>query len=330
MKKILTVCMAMIMVATLLISCAQDSASFSGNTTSQESITYTAKFDYAIPSGNISATYNDTVYNPATDNIPDIRKEKGSVIELPSCAIKFTIVASGAKYVFDYWVDIATGTHYNSGSLYTLNKNVIFRAQYKLNEEPAPPTPGEDPNTLDICTKTTYSMKIGETVKLKASWSDACRYEVSENEYDAISLGADNVITANTVGTAIVKIISLENASKRGECLITVTSDTFSGSGLDYKLVGTWKNGQDRLELHTDKSGYIKAYLNGTVIHDASFNWTTWTQDNGHTKYKYFKISNGPTYLNKDFTILSVSSTKLKLKGYLAFGKPLETEWTKE
>ena len=314
--------------AELKIICPDDLSFFGCTITVVAPVIYTAKFDYNIPH-EAQATCNGATYKHTLHDLSNIEKKKGSVINLPACGIKYTL--SGVGYTFARWntKDTGTGTDYAAGSSYTLNRDITFYAQYEKTVEN--PAPGEDPNTLDICTKTTYSMKIGETVKLKASWSDAHRYEISENEYDAISLDTGDVITAKTIGTAIVKIISRDNPSKWRQCIITVTSDTFSGSALDYKLVGTWKNGQDRLELHVDKTGHITVYRGKDIIHNnASFNWTTWTQGSGNKKDKYFNISNGPSDLNRDFTILSVSSTKLKLKGYLLFGKPDITEWTRE
>ena len=172
-------------------------------------------------------------------------------------------------------------------------------------------------------------MKVGESVKLKSSWSEECYYEIDENEYDAISLNNDT-ITAETIGTATVKITSSTNSSKAGYCIITVTSDSFSGTGLDYKMIGKWTNGDSYIQLNSDYSGYMKVYLNNSVVQDVSFNWTTRIDGNKYKNYKYLTISNATDYLNKDFTIISISSTTLKLKGYLAFGKPQETTWLKE
>lgn len=304
------------MVTAIFTSCTQET----DNVSSSE-INYTAKFDYNIPSGS-QATYNGSAYNPALHNIPDITKTKDSVISLPPSFIKYSL--SGDEYSFECWntKNDGSGTDYKGGSSYTVNDNITFYAKYKKITE------NSDTDILDICTQTAYAMKVGDTVKLKASWSDAYRYEISSDEYEAISLSSDNIITAKAIGTAIVKIISLENAAKNGSCIITVTSDAFSGSGLDYKLLGIWKNENDVIELDVNKSGYIKCMLRGTVTQEASFNWTTRTENNGDTKY--FTISNGPSYLNNSYMILSISSTTLKLKGRLAFGKPLETEWTRE
>lgn len=316
MKKLLTICSILMMVTAIFTSCTQET----DNVSSSE-INYTAKFDYNIPYGS-QATYNGSAYNPALHNIPDITKTKDSVISLPPGFIKYSL--SGDEYSFECWntKNDGSGTDYNGGSSYTLNGNITFYTKYKKTTETS------DTDILDICTQTTYAMKVGDTVKLKASWSDACRYEISSDEYEAISLSPDDIITAKAIGTAVVRITSLENAAKSGTCIITVTSDAFSGSGLDYKLLGTWKDGNDCIELYANKSGYIKCMSGGAVTLEAVFNWTTRAENNG--AIKYFTISNGPSYLNNTYTIVSVSSTTLKLKGRLAFGKPLETEWTRE
>ena len=235
------------------------------------------------------------------------------------------------EYKFSSWNTMAdgSGSSYKAGDSFTLNKNITFFAQYKSQSEEDKKEDSENGDFLDIVTTTEYSMKVGETVKLKSSWSEECYYEIYEDEYGAISLNNDT-ITAETIGTATVKITSSTNSSKASYCIITVTSDSFSGTGLDYKMIGKWKDGDSYIQLNSsDYSGHMKIYLNSSVVQDVSFNWATRTE--GSTKkYRYLKISNANDYLNKDFTITSVSSTTLKLKGYLAFGKPEETTWTKE
>ena len=89
------------------------------------------------------------------------------------------------------------------------------------------------------------------------------------------------------------------------------------------------KNCKDKKKsftLNSDKTGYMKVYLNGSLIQDCSFNWTT--QESG--SYKFLTITNGDDYVNKDYTILKVSDVEFRIKGYLGFGMPQETTWVKK
>lgn len=182
-------------------------------------------------------------------------------------------------------------------------------------------------NYLDIYTTTSFSMKVGESVTLKPSWSDGdnCYYEVTSNDFGAIEI-SDMILTAKTVGEATVKMISNENQSKAGYCTITVTSDDFSGNGVEYLLLGTWKNGESTITFYPGKTGSMKVYLNSKVVQDASFNWSA-----SGGKTKLLTISNSESdYINKQYTITSVSDKTLKLSGHLAFGMPQETTWSKK
>lgn len=182
-------------------------------------------------------------------------------------------------------------------------------------------------NYLDIYTTTSFSMKVGESVTLKPSWSDGdnCYYEITSNDFGAIEI-SDKVVTAKTVGEATVKMISNENPSKAGYCTITVTSDDFSGNGVEYLLVGTWQSGESTITFDSGKTGSMKVYLNSKVVQDASFSWSA---SSGKTKLLTISGSES-SYINKQYTITSVSGTTLKLSGYLAFGMPKETTWSKK
>lgn len=261
-------------------------------------------------------------------------KESGTAINIPYSPCSYRKHSKETdticEYKFSGWNTKAdgSGSSYKAGTSFTLNEDITFYAQYKTSSGESDSDDSESGDFLDIATTTEYKMKVGETIKLKSSWSEECYYEIYEDEYEAISLN-NETITADSIGTATVKITSSTNSSKAGYCIITVTSDSFSGTGLDYKMIGKWTDGDSYIQLNSDYSGYMKVYLNGSVVQDVSFNWATRTE--GSTKkYRYLKISNANDYLNKDFTITSVSSTTLKLKGYLAFGKPEETTWTKE
>ena len=334
MKKT-AITIAALVAATLLMSCSDGGSSGSGDDSENQNpsagggTTATAKFDLNLPDNtNLEYGYSNN------EKISDITKEKGTAITLPSTACYYS-KWSGETFICNYkfssWNTEAdgSGSSYNAGASFTLNENITFYAQYKASSSDGSGNDdSESGSFLDVATTTQYSMKVGETVWLKASWAEECSYSIYENEDDAISLN-NGTITAETIGTATVKITSSTNSSKAGYCIITVTSDSFSGTGLDYKMIGKWTDGDSYIQLNSDYSGYMKVYLNSSVVQDVSFNWATRTE--GSTKkYKYLKISNATDYLNKDFTIISVSSTTLKLKGYLAFGKPEETSWTKE
>lgn len=334
MKKT-AITIAALVAATLFMSCSDGGSSGSNdssenqNPSAEEKTYLTAKFDLNLPDSNETFEYGYS----NNEKISDIIKETGTSITLPFTKCYYS-KWSGNTFICDYnfagWntKPDGRGTSYNAGDSFTLNEDITFYAQYKSSLEEDKKEDSENGDFLDIVTTTEYSMKVGETVKLKSSWSEECYYEIYEDEYDAISLNNDT-ITAETIGTATIKITSSTNSSKSGYCFITVTSDSFSGTDLDYKMIGKWKDGDSYIQLNYNYSGHMKIYLNSSVVQDVPFNWATRTE--GSTKkYRYLKISNANDYLNKDFTITSVSSTTLKLKGYLAFGKPEETTWTKE
>lgn len=334
MKKT-AITIAALVAAALFMSCSDGSSSGSDGSENQNQsagggTTATAKFDLNLPDSNETFDYGYS----NNEKISDITTETGTAITLP-CTDCYYLKWSGetliCSYKFSSWNTEADGSGISckAGDPFTLNENMTFYAQYKSSSSDGSDNDdSESGGSLDIATTAEYSMKVGETVKLKSSWSEECSYSIYENEDDAISLN-NGTITAETIGTATVKITSSTNSSKAGYCIITVTSDSFSGTGLDYKMIGKWTDGDSYIQLNSDYSGYMKVYLNSSVVQDVPFNWATRTE--GSTKkYRYLKISNATDYLNKDFTIISVSSTTLKLKGYLAFGKPEETTWTKE
>lgn len=333
MKKT-AITIAALVAAALFMSCSDGGSSGNGNDNENTNpsagggTTATAKFDLNLPDNpNLEYGYSNN------EKISDITKEAGTSITLPGTECYYS-KWSGETFICNYkfsgWntESDGSGISYNAGDSFTLNEDITFYAQYKASlSDDSDNDDSESGDFLDIATTAEYKMKVGETIKLKSSWNEECYYSIYENEYDAISLNND-IITAETIGTATVKMTSSTNSSKAGYCIITVTSDSFSGTGLDYKMIGKWTDGDSYIQLNSDYSGYMKVYLNSSVVQDVSFNWATRTE--GSTKkYSYLKISNDNDYLNKDFTITSVSSTTLKLKGYLAFGKPEETTWTK-
>lgn len=298
--------------------------------------TATAKFDLNLPDNtNLEYGYSNN------EKISDITKETGTAITLPSTACYYS-KWSGETFICNYkfssWNTEAdeSGSSYNAGASFTLNENITFYAQYKASSSDGSGNDdSESGSFLDVATTTQYSMKVGETVRLKASWAEECSYSIYENEDDAISLN-NGTITAETIGTATVKITSSTNSSKAGYCIITVTSDSFSGTGLDYKMIGKWKDGKNRLVLNSDKTGSLIVYTGDKLMADATFKWKTFSEGRGSNKRNYLTIydSNDTIaqndYLEKDYTITSVSNSTLKIKGYLVVFGNLETTWTKE
>ena len=171
----------------------------------------------------------------------------------------------------------------------------------------------------------TYSMLIGETVNL-ASMIDECDvwYEVQSGD-DVISVDG-NTISAISVGTATLKATDLEDESRTWKCVITVSAEGFTGTALEYKLIGKWYYEDSYIELNADKTGYMKVFLDGKLIQDSTFNWCGREVNSN----KYLSIINGSSEINKDYTILKVSEVEFRIKGYLGFGLPQETTWVKE
>ena len=183
----------------------------------------------------------------------------------------------------------------------------------------------EQETVLNLGLTKTYSMLIGETVNL-ASMIDKCDvwYEIQSGN-DIISCDSD-FITAIPVGTAILKATDWNDESRTWKCTITVSVEGFTGTVIDYKLIGKWTCDDSYIELNSDMTGYIKVYLNGSVVQDSDFTWSTMEiKDN-----KYLDIANGTDYINKSYTILKISEVEFRISGYLAFGMPQETTWVKE
>ena len=200
-----------------------------------------------------------------------------------------------------------------------------------VNEkEEIPPVVGGEEETeeeivLDLGLTKTYSMLVGETINL-ASMIDECDvwYEIQSGN-DVIEVDG-NTISAISVGTATLKATDWEDESRTWKCVITVSAEGFTGTALEYKLIGKWYYGDSYIELNADKTGYMKVYLNGSIVQDSEFTWST-MEVKGN---KYFDIANGTDYINKSYTILKVSEVEFRIKGYLGFGLPEETTWMKE
>lgn len=192
-------------------------------------------------------------------------------------------------------------------------------------EEIPPVEEGEEEIVLNLGLTKTYSMLVGETVNLASMIENYDVWYEIQSGNDVIEVDG-NTISAFSVGTAILKAIDWEDENHYWVCTITVTAEGFNGTALDYKMIGTWYCEDSYIELNKDKTGYMKVYLNGNIIQDCSFNWTTMEVGSN----KYLDISNGDEYINKSYTILKVSEVEFRIKGYLGFGMPQETTWVKE
>lgn len=199
------------------------------------------------------------------------------------------------------------------------------------DKEELPPVEEGDEETeeqeivLNLGLTKTYSMLIGETVNL-ASIIDECDvwYEVQSGD-DVISVDG-NTISAISVGTATLKATDWNDESRTWKCVITVSAEGFTGTALEYKLIGKWYYGDSYIELNSDKTGYMKVFLNSSMVQDSTFNWCGREVNTN----KYLSISNGSSEINRDYTILKVSEVEFRIKGYLGFGLPEETTWVKE
>ncbi len=334
MKKT-AITIAALVAAALFMSCKDGCPDESENqNTPERGTTATANFDLNLP----DSTKYKSGENAA---ISDITATVGTSITLPSTKCFYSEYTKDdifiASYKFSCWNTHAdgSGSNHKASDTFTLTQDITFYAQYEkeVSSSGGNSEDSENGKFLDIATTTKYSMKVGETIKLKSSWSEECYYEIDEDEYGfgAISLdNNNNTITGESIGKTTVKITSSTDSSKKKYCIITVTSDSFSGTGLDYKMIGKWTDGDSYIQLNSDYSGYMKVYLGNSVVQDVSLNWSTEIEGTQYKNYKYLTISNASDYLNKRYRIISVSSTTLKLKGWLAFGMPQETTWTKD
>ena len=151
-------------------------------------------------------------------------------------------------------------------------------------------------------------------------------YEIQSGS-DVVELGSGS-LTAIGPGSAIVKAIDWDDSSKSWSCSIIVIVEGFSGSALDYKIIGRWEDGNSYLVFNADKTGELKVYKNGSILQESTFEWTSFENTYG----KYLTLSNcSADYLEgKQYTITNISTTSLRLHGYLAFGAAQDTSWTKQ
>lgn len=318
----------------LLASCQMNTADDGNQNETQPSVNtteYTVSFDLNFPEDT-----DEVIYCDITDNtVPSSMKaNEGQNITLPSCATEMTRYPrnsygeNGAGYEFDKWNTSAdgSGTAYAAGASFKVTSTVTLYATYKQKENTGSEDAG-DASALDFSSVTSYSMKVGDTVNLASLIGESSVYYEIQSGSDVVELGSGN-LTAIGPGSTIVKAIDWDDSSKSWYCNITVTVEGFSGSALDYKLIGRWEDGNSYLVFNADKTGELKVYRNGAKLQESTFEWSSFENSYG----KYLTLSNcSEDYLEgKQYTITSISTTSLRLHGYLAFGAAQDTSWTKQ
>lgn len=104
-----------------------------------------------------------------------------------------------------------------------------------------------------------------------------------------------------------------------------LTRDTFTGTDFEHILIGRWDNDSNYIMFNTDFTGEL--YLDASVFY---FDWCATDKETE----KYLTISNATDSnsnkyddLNKNYTINSLSSTELKIKGNFLSDSSEETTW---
>ena len=319
---------------TLLASCQMNPADDGNQNETQPSVNtaeYTVSFDLNFPEDTDEVIYCDITENTAPSSM---KANEGQTINLPSCETEMTRYQrnsygeNGAGYEFDKWNTSAdgSGTAYAAGSSFRVTSTVTLYATYK---QKASTVSDDEENTsvLDFSSVTSYSMNLGDTVNLDSLIGESSVYYEIQSGSDVVELGSGS-LTAIGPGTAIVKAIDWDDSSRSWYCNITVTVEGFSGSALDYKLIGRWEDGNSYLVFNADKTGELKVYKNGSLLQESNFEWSSFENSYG----KYLTLSNcSEDYLEgKQYTITSISATSLRLHGYLAFGLAQNTSWTKQ
>ena len=325
---------AAVSVFALLVSCQMNTADDGNQNETQPSVStteYTVSFDLNFPEDTDEVIYCDITENTAPSSM---KAKEEQTINLPSCATEMTRYQrnsygeNGAGYEFDKWNTSAdgSGTAYAAGASFKVTSTVTLYATYKQKENIGSED-AEEVSALNFSSVTSYSMKVGDTVNLASLIGESSVYYEIQSGSDVVELGSGS-LTAIGPGSAIVKAIDWDDSSKSWSCSITVSVEGFSGSALDYKLIGRWKDENSYLVFNADKTGELKVYKNGSILQESTFEWTSFENTYG----KYLTLSNcSADYLEgKQYTITNISTTSLRLHGYLAFGAAQDTSWTKQ
>jgi len=185
---------------------------------------------------------------------------------------------------------------------------------------------------LNLGTTSQYSMKVGETIKLPDYIGEYEVYYQVQSGTDVVTVSSTG-ITADSVGSAVLKATDWNDESRSWSCSITVTADGFNGTALEYKLCGNWsREGGSSLVLNQDKTGTMQNYLNGELVQNWSFTWS----GSEYSSNKFLNITDcydsktNKSVDDKQFTVTGISSVSLSIKGNLGFGMPSQTSWSKE
>ena len=327
MKILTKLITSIITTAILFVSCQNPAGGSSEDnppeTTKKE---YTVTFDNNCPSMNGTIWYSCSDYAPSS-----IKAKEGDTITLPSFSGELTkYVGSDEEgvYAFEKWNTAADGTgeSYVAGASYQVNGNITFYAVYSTEKKSDDNDEDNENEGLDFSVTTTYSMKMGESVQLINEIGNYEVYYEIQSGSDAVELG-NGLLKAIGPGSAIVVAKDWNGSSKTWSCNITVTVEGFSGSALDYKLIGRWEDGNSYVVFNADNTGDLKVYKNGSLLQESTFAWRSFENTSG----KFLTLSNcSESYLEgKQFTIKTISATSLSLHVYFALMAPEETSWTK-
>ena len=285
---------AAVSVFALLVSCQMNTADDGNQNETQPSVNtteYTVSFDLNFPEDTDEVIYCDITENTAPSSM---KANEGHNITLPSCATEMTRYPrnsygeNGVGYEFDKWNTSAdgSGTAYAAGASFKVTSTVTLYATY--NQKASTVFDDEEKTSvLDFSSVTSYSMNLGDTVNLDFLIGESSVYYEIQSGSDVVELGS-GILTAIGPGSAIVKAIDWDDSSKSWSCSITVTVEGFSGSALDYKLIGRWEDGNSYLVFNADKTGELKVYKNGSLLQESTFKWSSFENNYG----KYLTLSN--------------------------------------
>lgn len=330
-----------------------ENSSSENNSVNNESIksTYTIKFDVNIPPKNSTTTifisdetltqYTNILF-VSTAKVEDITLEKNAKAQLPSYNYGYKIYNNNtaeelAEKIFYCWNTKAdgSGTDYKAGESFNFSEDITLYGKWIDRNPSTEKTETDDDDntstTLDIATTKEYSMKVNDTIQLKSSLENGSYYVQSGRT--SISIDSNDILTANAIGTAIVKFTS-EDSSKSYYCNISVTAEGFEGSAVENLLLGTWTTSgssyKGTLTLNDNMTGHIKTYLSSNVIYDTDFKWSAGETGTTSQKTKYLEIKNtGFSALDCDHTLTNFTTTSFIMNGYLSFGFPSTTTWDK-